>query len=108
MIAAQGSLFFGSAERLTRRIMAVAQEAGYIIVDMRRVFSADAAARALIKRMVRRVGEKEIQLIFAQTGTDSRRLSAGRQRRWAARLCRSRCCARMVRGSPPHRARGSP
>ena len=70
VIEAQGPLFFGSAERLARRIMGIGQEADYIIVDMRRVFTADPAARSLIKRLVRRMADEAAHLIFAHMPDD--------------------------------------
>jgi glutaminase len=48
VIEAQGALFFGSAERLVRRIKELEGEAEFLILDMRRVFSADSATLGLM------------------------------------------------------------
>jgi glutaminase len=50
-IEVQGPLFFGSTERLIRRIGEMAPAPGYIILDFRRVPSADEAARQLLVRL---------------------------------------------------------
>ncbi|MDB5725921.1 MAG: hypothetical protein JWQ16_2675, partial [Novosphingobium sp.] len=47
---AQDALFFGSTDRLLRRAADLAREADWLILDVRRVSSADAAASALLTR----------------------------------------------------------
>lgn len=61
LIEAQGALFFGAAERLVRRIGEV--RADWLIVDLRRVYDADAAACALLARQFAKA--KPGALIFA-------------------------------------------
>ena len=51
VIEVQDALFFASAERLLRRVSQVAETAKHIILDMRRVYSADEASHALIARL---------------------------------------------------------
>lgn len=46
----QDALFFGSTDRLLRRAALLAREADWLILDVRRVASADAAASALLTR----------------------------------------------------------
>ena len=45
VLEVQGSLFFGSTERLLRRVAQVADAARYVILDFRRANFADASAR---------------------------------------------------------------
>lgn len=75
MIEAQGGLFFGSAERLVRRVMELSAEADFLILDMRRVYSADAAARELLLAAYEQAEQAGLKLIFVdpepdQTGRD--------------------------------------
>jgi len=65
IIEAQGALYFGSAERLVRHATEASRTAKYIVIDFRRVFSADAAARALIERLAERLKGDGAKLIFA-------------------------------------------
>jgi glutaminase len=51
LVEVQGALFFGSTERLLRRLDHVAATADYLILDFRRVHNADEAARRLIIEM---------------------------------------------------------
>jgi glutaminase len=55
VLEAQGSFFFGSTERLLRRVAQVANAASYVILDFRRVYFADASACKLIAQAVRSV-----------------------------------------------------
>ena len=64
VIEAQGALFFGSAERLVRRVMALKDEVQFLIIDMRRVFSADKAAQDLLLRAREQAEESGLKLIF--------------------------------------------
>ena len=48
VLEAQDALFFGSAERLVRRAGSIAATADWLILDLRRVTSADAAAARLL------------------------------------------------------------
>jgi glutaminase len=63
VIEAQGELFFGSAERLIRRVREV--QCDFLILDLRRVFSTDEAARTLLLRLVDAENAGPRRLIFA-------------------------------------------
>ncbi|HZP10709.1 glutaminase A [Methyloceanibacter sp.] len=65
VIEAQGALFFGSTEQLLRRLMHLAAEARYVIVDFKRVHLADRSARKLIVRVARAMAQGETELVFA-------------------------------------------
>ncbi len=65
VIEAQGALFFGSTEQLLRRLMQLAADARYVIVDFKRVHLADSSARKLIVRVARAMAESESELVFA-------------------------------------------
>ena len=54
VIEVQGALFFGSTERLLRRIAELSETARYIVVDFKRVHLADSAARKLILKLAAR------------------------------------------------------
>jgi glutaminase len=69
VLEVQGSLFFGSTERLLRRVAQVANAASYVILDFRRVNFADASSCKLIAQAVRSVpGQSE--LILSDLGDD--------------------------------------
>lgn len=51
LVEIQGALFFGSAERVVREVSAIPDEADFVILDLRRVSSADKAACALFLRL---------------------------------------------------------
>jgi glutaminase len=48
----QGTLFFGAAERITRRVGELAAEAAFVVLDFRLVRAADRAASRLLELMV--------------------------------------------------------
>ncbi len=64
LIEAQGALFFGAAERLVRRIGEV--KADWLIVDLRRVYDADAAACALLGRQFAKAKPGSLTFAHAQ------------------------------------------
>ncbi|HET7447848.1 MAG TPA: glutaminase A [Methyloceanibacter sp.] len=70
VLDAQGVLFFGSTEQLLRRIMQLAAETSYIIVDFKRVHLADASARKLIARAARSLAGGRAELVFAAIADD--------------------------------------
>jgi glutaminase len=70
VLEAQGALFFGSTEQLTRRLTQLASEARYVIVDFKRVHLADTSARKLIVRAARSMAGGETQLVFASMAED--------------------------------------
>jgi glutaminase len=65
VLEAQGALFFGSTEQLLRRLMQLAAETRYVIVDFKRVHLADTSARKLIVRVARSLAQSETELVFA-------------------------------------------
>lgn len=70
VLDAQGVLFFGSTEQLLRRIMQLAAETSYIIVDFKRVHLADASARKLIARAARALAGGRAELVFVAIADD--------------------------------------
>jgi glutaminase len=70
VLDAQGGLFFGSTEQLLRRIMQLAAETSYIIVDFKHVHLADASARKLIARAARSLAGGQAELVFAAIADD--------------------------------------
>jgi glutaminase len=70
VIEVQGALFFGSTERLLRRIAELSETARYIIVDFKRVHLADSAARKLILRLAHAMRGGETELLFAELAND--------------------------------------
>lgn len=70
LVEIQGGLFFGSTERLVRRIDVIANEAEFIILDLRRVHDADKAARRLLIDLVMWLEARDRQLIFAHLPAD--------------------------------------
>ena len=72
LIEVQGGLFFGSTERLVRRVDEIAAEADYIIIDLRRVHDADTAAGRLLAEVDANLTERGKRLIFAHLAADGR------------------------------------
>jgi glutaminase len=72
LIEVQGGLFFGSTERLVRRVDEIAGEADYIILDLRRVHDADTAAGRLLAELDAGLTERGKKLIFAHLQSDGR------------------------------------
>ncbi len=70
LIEVQGGLFFGSAERLLRRIDELAAEAEYLILDLRRVHEVDQAARRLIMELIDWLAERKRRLLFTHVTTE--------------------------------------
>ncbi len=70
VVEAQGGLFFGSTERLVRRIDAIAAESEFIILDLRRVHDADKAARRLLLDLLAWLRARGRHLIFAHLPSD--------------------------------------
>src|SRR4029078_11165700 len=65
VLEAQGALFFGSTEQLLRRLVQLAAETRYVIVDFKRVHLADTAARKLIVRAARAMAGRHNDTLFA-------------------------------------------
>ncbi len=65
VIEAQDSLFFGSAERLLRRAAKLARESEYLVIDLRRVYGADDAARKLLARFLQKARQEHQNVMLA-------------------------------------------
>jgi glutaminase len=65
VIEAQGALFFGSTEQLLRRLLELAADSSYVIIDFKRVHLADSSARKLILRTARSMAAGDTELLFA-------------------------------------------
>lgn len=65
VLEAQGALYFGSTERLIRRASELAVQADHLILDLRRVISADVAACRLLAGLIGTLAARETELIFA-------------------------------------------
>lgn len=65
VLEVQDALFFGSTERLLRRAADLASEADYLILDMRRVASADAASRDMLARFQETMKASCDHILFA-------------------------------------------
>ncbi|MET0547154.1 MAG: glutaminase A, partial [Caulobacterales bacterium] len=70
VIEVQDALFFGSSERLLRRAAELAREASYLILDMRRVYAADGAARKLLLRFLDSAHTRGQHVMFAHLYQD--------------------------------------
>lgn len=75
VVELQGALFFGSVERLVRRVGELAEEVDFIIVDFKRVQLADVAAIRLIQNLVKATGKLNCRI--ALTHLTGRGLLAG-------------------------------
>ena len=68
ILEAQGMLYFGAAERVARRVSELESETSYVVLDLRRVYGVDSAARALIARLVDQMQAGALRLVFAHLG----------------------------------------
>jgi glutaminase len=66
----QGALFFGSTERLLRRLDALATDTEVLVLDFRRVHDADQAARRLIAELDDWMTKRGRRLLFADVSAD--------------------------------------
>lgn len=66
IVEAQGRLNFSSTERLLRRISQITTQADVIILDFRRVHSADAAAQTLLISFVEQARDAQHSLLLAE------------------------------------------
>jgi glutaminase len=115
LVELQGALFFGSTERLLRRLDALAGEAVEVLVlDFRRVHDADQAARRLIAELDDWMTERGRRLLFANVSADGplaslHRMLAERPADRAEKLFPDRdaalewCENRLIAASAPHR-----
>jgi glutaminase len=72
LIEVQGGLFFGSTERLLRRLDALAETTDYLVLDLRRVHDADQAARRLLLEAFSWMKTRGRRLILASLAADGR------------------------------------
>ncbi len=70
ILEVQGPLFFGSTERLIRRLGELSAEADHLILDFRRVPSVDEASQRLLVRLAASFGDSEHSLAFAHLTAD--------------------------------------
>ncbi|WP_306120215.1 MULTISPECIES: glutaminase A [unclassified Roseitalea] len=64
----QGALFFASAERLIRRVQAVAGEIEYVLFDFKRVHLVDEAATRFLVELIGSLKARSITVAFAELG----------------------------------------
>ena len=72
LVEVQGGLFFGSTERLLRRLDAIADTAEFILLDLRRVHDADQAAGQLLMEAYGWLEKRGRRLLFAHVGAEGR------------------------------------
>jgi len=65
LVEVQGSLFFGSTDRLLRRIDELAEDVSYVILDLRRVHEADQAACRLLIELFEWLAARDRRLLLA-------------------------------------------
>jgi glutaminase len=70
VLEAQGALFFGSTEKLLRRLSEIASDADFVIVDFKRVHLTDASACRLFERAAHAMAASDVQLVFASVAAD--------------------------------------
>ncbi len=66
VLEVQGALFFGSAERLIRRLAELAHDCGAVVLDFKRCSSADAAAIRLLSEAISNQTDGGPELVFTQ------------------------------------------
>lgn len=69
-IEVQGALYFGSADVLARQVMALAADARFLILDLRRIHGADDAAISLIRSTLRSVVEAGLKVAVSGLKTE--------------------------------------
>ncbi|WP_156677925.1 glutaminase A [Sphingomonas profundi] len=70
VIEAQGGLYFGSCERIVRRATELSVQADWLILDLRRILSADIAAERLLAGLAETLAAGGKTLIFAHVDAD--------------------------------------
>jgi glutaminase len=70
LVEVQGGLFFGSAERLLRRLDELAADTEYLILDLRRVHEVDQAARRLLIELIDWLAARNRRLLFTHLSAD--------------------------------------
>ncbi len=74
LVEVQGALFFGSTERLLRRLDSLTETSDYLILDLRRVHDADQAAGRLLMEAFQWLAKRGRHLYFTHL-TDQGRLA---------------------------------
>lgn len=72
VIELDGAIFFGTADRLALEVTRAAQNARYVILDLRRVNMVDASGALMLQRLSSRLRDKEIALLLAHLTATSK------------------------------------
>lgn len=70
LLELQGALFFGSVERLIRRVTELGPEVRFVVMDFRRVYQIDPTAVGLIARLCAASGDGEPTLLLTGLAAD--------------------------------------
>jgi anti-anti-sigma regulatory factor len=65
IVELEGAVFFGTAEKLTLQVDQLANDARYIILDVKRVTTIDASGAMALERMARQLHGKRITLLLS-------------------------------------------
>jgi glutaminase len=66
LVELQGALYFASAERMIRRLGGLIDEIAYLVLDMRRLGSLDAAATRFLQEFVARAQAAGVRVAFSE------------------------------------------
>ena len=66
LVELQGALYFASAERMMRRLAALVEEIDFLVLDMRRLGSLDAAATRFLQEFVARAQAAGVRVAFSE------------------------------------------
>ncbi|MEM6440748.1 MAG: glutaminase A [Pseudomonadota bacterium] len=70
VVELQGALYFGSVERLIRRVRELSAEASHVLVDFRRVHDADPAAARLARHMAEGLSDLPAEVSLVSLAAD--------------------------------------
>lgn len=73
VVELQGSLFFGTADRLGREIEEIAVDCRHLILNMRRVHEIDPTGGLVLMQTMRRLGERGVRTAIASVSVTGRR-----------------------------------
>jgi SulP family sulfate permease len=76
VVEAQGSLFFGTADRFGHGVEELASTCRHLIIDMRRVHDVDPTGALVLAQTMRRLGDRGIRTAIAAVSPGGRRGSA--------------------------------
>ncbi len=65
VIEVQGPLYFGTVEQVVNRVQALAEECDFVIIDFKRVHSADAAASKLFQHLMKTLSLMPCQVLVS-------------------------------------------